>query len=324
MPVFSVCQRTRVKRGKGPAYGLTGERCRALIGQAAETIEKPILLWGRRFSRIYGIVKNSAFICVENMPGTLYNTINHQPNGGSGMSGAMEYLRQLNIWSMMLRLALAVALGGIIGIERERKGRAAGFRTYMLVALGATVTMLLNQYFSVMVEGPWAGLVKEVVHTDVSRLGAQVINGVGFLGAGTIIVTHRQEIQGLTTAAGLWASACMGLAIGAGFYECMLAAVVLILLCMVMFSRVEAAALSKARSMNIYVEMQSINGIGAVTSLLKGEGCRIYDVELCSPADRAGGPIGAVFTVGLDKKQGHMDLLVRLSAADGLVKIEEN
>jgi putative Mg2+ transporter-C (MgtC) family protein len=244
--------------------------------------------------------------------------------GGAALEGALSYLRELNIWSMLLRLVLAVTMGGLIGFERETKRRAAGFRTYMLVALGATITMLLSQYLSIMVDGPWSGLVKNVVHTDVSRLGAQVVNGVGFLGAGTIIVTHRQEIQGLTTAAGLWASACMGLAIGAGFYECMLAAVILILLCMALFTKVEDAAVSRSRSMNIYVEMESIDTIGAVTAFLKNDGCRIYDVELCSPADRANGPLGAVFTVGLEKKQDHLDVLAKLSSAQGLVRIEES
>ena len=87
----------------------------------------------------------------------------------------MSYLRELNIWSMLLRLVLAVTMGGLIGFERETKRRAAGFRTYMLVALGATISMLLSQFLSIMVDGPWSGLVKNVVHTDVSRLGAQVV-----------------------------------------------------------------------------------------------------------------------------------------------------
>ena len=108
-----------------------------------------------------------------------------------------------------------------IGLERGRKGRAAGFRTYMLVCLGAALTMLLGQYEFEMLNFHWQSLSGGQT-TDVTRFSAQVINGVGFLGAGTIIVTGRQEVKGLTTAAGLWASACVGLAIGAGFYECVL------------------------------------------------------------------------------------------------------
>lgn len=231
---------------------------------------------------------------------------------------------ELTIWNMLLRLVLAVCMGGLIGIEREKKRRAAGFRTYMLVALGATVTMLLAQYLSIMVQGQWAGLVKAVVPTDVSRLGAQVINGVGFLGAGTIIVTYRQEIQGLTTAAGLWASACLGLAIGAGFYECMIVAVILMLLCMVLFSPMENRIHASSRSMNIYAEVEGVDCIGALTAGIRAGGCRIYDVELCKSADTEGKRLAAVFTVGLANKQDHMELLALLSCVNGVVSIEES
>jgi len=236
----------------------------------------------------------------------------------------MADVQELTVWSMMLRLLLAVAAGGLIGLERETKHRAAGFRTYMLVALGATVTMLLAQYLSWMVEGPWLHLVKNVVPTDVSRLGAQVINGVGFLGAGTIIVTHRQEIQGLTTAAGLWASACMGLAIGVGFYTCLIAGMVLILLCMVLFSPMENAIHATSRSMNIYVELTGIGNLGALTHGIKAQGCTIHDLELNKSGEGGARRLSAIYTVSLQKKQEHAELLARLSAVDGVVSIEES
>ena len=90
----------------------------------------------------------------------------------------LDFLRELNIWSVMLRLTMAMAFGGLIGLERGRKRRAAGFRTYMLVCLGAALTMLLSQYESGMLAGAWAETAKEVgIRTDVSRFGAQVING---------------------------------------------------------------------------------------------------------------------------------------------------
>ena len=124
------------------------------------------------------------------------------------------------LWITLLRLAVAMFCGGAIGLERGKKRRPAGFRTHMLVCIGATLAMLVSQYLSMMETTFWAALVSpNAPKTDLSRLGAQVINGIGFLGAGTIIVTGRQEVKGLTTAAGLWASACMGLAIGAGFVE---------------------------------------------------------------------------------------------------------
>ena len=130
----------------------------------------------------------------------------------------IDYLRELNLASVFLRLTLAMFFGGMIGIEREKKRRPAGFRTYMLVCLGATLAGIISQYNYVMINTVFADIASEIGrNTDVTRIGAKVIGGVGFLGAGTIIVTDRQEVKGLTTAAGLWASACMGLAIGAGF-----------------------------------------------------------------------------------------------------------
>ena len=166
------------------------------------------------------------------------------------MGSFFEYLRQLNLVSMVLRIVLAMLMGGLVGFERERKRRPAGFRTYMLVALGAALTMILSQYLNLMLNTQWAAIA-EGSKTDVSRFGAQVINGVGFLGAGTIIVTGRQEVKGLTTAAGLWASACMGLAIGAGFYECMIVGILLIELCMRVLPFVENWIMAKARNLNI-------------------------------------------------------------------------
>ena len=132
------------------------------------------------------------------------------------MASVLSYLRELNIVTMMLRIVLAVLCGGLIGLERERKNRPAGFRTYMLAALGATMTVLLSLYLDQMLHGPWQALAARAGATqDVSRFGAEAVKGIGFLGAGTIVVTARQQVKGLTTAAGLWASVCLGLAIGA-------------------------------------------------------------------------------------------------------------
>ena len=116
--------------------------------------------------------------------------------------------RELTLLSVILRVLVAAILSGIIGLERGMKNRPAGLRTYMLVCVGSCLIMLTNQYlFQVSGAG------------DPMRLGAQVVSGIGFLGAGTIIVTKHNQIKGLTTAAGLWASAGVGLALGVGFYE---------------------------------------------------------------------------------------------------------
>ena len=95
--------------------------------------------------------------------------------------------------------------------------------------MGATLTMLIGQYQSYMIDSVWSGAMQNITaKTDITRLGAQVVNGIGFLGAGSVIVTGNRSVKGLTTAAALWASACMGLVIGAGFYECVLIGFLLI------------------------------------------------------------------------------------------------
>lgn len=240
------------------------------------------------------------------------------------MDSILNYLRQLNFVSMMLRVVFAMLMGGLVGLERERKHRPAGFRTYMLVAVGAAITVMLSQYLDFMLHNSWSATADLVgIRTDVSRFGAQVINGVGFLGAGTIIVTGRQEVKGLTTAAGLWASACMGLAIGAGFYECMFVGFVLILVCMRFLPYIEGFVIAHARNINIYVEMDSIENLGTIVSRLKSDGVRIYDVEMDKVQNVHLTQINALLSVQLPQKQSHAELLAKLSVLDGIISIEE-
>lgn len=123
-------------------------------------------------------------------------------HAGGNTALMIDYLRELNLASVFLRLTLAMFFGGMIGIEREKKRRPAGFRTYMLACLGATLAGIISQYNYVMINTVFADIASEIGrNTDVTRIGAKVIGGVGFLGAGTIIVTDRQEVKGLTTAA---------------------------------------------------------------------------------------------------------------------------
>ena len=170
------------------------------------------------------------------------------------------YLAELNPVSIFLRLLLATLCGGLIGMERGKKRRAAGFRTHILVCLGSSVTMITNQYlFTVVSNG--AG--------DPGRLGAQVISGIGFLGAGTIIVTGRQQIKGLTTAAGLWASACMGLAIGAGFYLAAVIAFGFIFVVVTMLGSLDDYFYSRSRTISLYIELKNTFYFKDLISYLK-------------------------------------------------------
>ena len=240
------------------------------------------------------------------------------------MASVLSYLRELNIVTMMLRILLAVLCGGLIGLERERKNRPAGFRTYMLTALGATLTVLLSLQLDQMLHGPWRALAESIGATqDVSRFGAEAAKGIGFLGAGTILVTGRQEVKGLTTAAGLWASACMGLAIGAGFYECVVLCTVLIFLCMRFLPAFENYLVEKARFINIYVEFRSLDDLGSIISRIKSQGARICDVDINrGRTERSINP-NAVFAIRLQQKQPHTQVLTAIAALDSVYTIDE-
>ena len=157
----------------------------------------------------------------------------------------MLEIRELTLTSIFVRLLLAVVLGGIIGMERGMKNRPAGLRTYLLVTLGACVVMVTNQY------------IYQVFDTgDPVRLGAQVVSGIGFLGAGTIIVTGRNKIRGLTTAAGLWATATVGLAIGIGFYEVALLAGLLVFLVLTVLHKWETYMRRAGNRVELYIELK--------------------------------------------------------------------
>lgn len=232
------------------------------------------------------------------------------------------YLRELNLVSIVFRLLLAICFGGLIGLDRERKRRPAGFRTYMLVCLGAALTMLLSQYEYGMLCGPWAAVSAELgVKTDVSRFGAQVINGIGFLGAGTILVTGRQEVKGLTTAAGLWTCACMGLAIGAGFYECAFTSFAFILICMKFFPAIENYFMTHTRNLNIYVKFSSVADVGDILSQLRGMDISVYEMELDKKSQFDAD--GAILDLRLPKGMEHAQATAGLAELECVKGVEE-
>ena len=229
------------------------------------------------------------------------------------ISDIVNHLNEFNTASVLFRLTLAVICGGLIGIERGRKHRPAGFRTYMLVCLGAALTMLISQYVTYTLNQS----------TDITRLGAQVINGIGFLGAGTIIVTRRQQVKGLTTAAGLWASACMGIAIGAGFYIGALTVCVLIIIVLIVLSKLEVKIMTAARNMTLSVGYTQSDDIVVIIDKIKSLGVRIIDVEIVKLNTDGNFSLSAVFYVSLPKKYKHTDLIEQLSGINGVNLVEE-
>ena len=240
------------------------------------------------------------------------------------MSASLDFLRELNILSLAVRLGLAMICGGLIGLERERKRRPAGFRTYMLVCLGASLTMLLSQYLYVMSESNWSEVVTATgIKMDVSRVGAQVINGIGFLGAGTIIVTGKHEVKGLTTAAGLWASACMGLAVGAGFYECVVLGFLLIVLSIILLPYVENIIVANTRNMILYVELKNLDEIGGIIRFVKDDTAAIYDLSIDRGETGRTDNIAMNLTLRLKDKHSRSALLSALAGMEQVTLVEE-
>ena len=160
---------------------------------------------------------------------------------------AIDLLQEFNGVSVTVRVLLAAVLGGLVGSERGRRGRAAGMRTHVLVCLGAAMTSMVGLY-SAEVLG---------FTNDPLRVSAQVISGIGFLGAGTIMTRNHAQITGLTTAAGLWATASLGLCIGTGFYG-VLAAFLVILVTMVALPSLERKRRTRREYVCYYLELDNV------------------------------------------------------------------
>lgn len=229
----------------------------------------------------------------------------------SVITANMQMERMIEI---SVRLALALICGGLLGIERGLKKRPAGFRTYMLVCLGATLVMMTNQY------------VCEIYQTgDPSRLGAQVVSGIGFLGAGTIITTRHNRVTGLTTAAGLWAVACIGLALGIGFYEGAIIGTVLIFFAMSLMQTIDARILTSAKYVLVYVEFDQMTSLKHLLAMLKEKSIRIIEFETENSGydyvDKIG--LTAILTLRLPSKKIHARLLEMISSVEGVAYAEE-
>ncbi|MGN0158818.1 MAG: MgtC/SapB family protein [Brotaphodocola sp.] len=236
----------------------------------------------------------------------------------------IRMLRELNMTSLLLRLTLAYILGGLIGLERERKQRPAVFRTTMLVCTGAALAMILSQYVTLMLNTQWnSAVVLTGTKTDVSRFGAQVINGVGFLGASTVIVINRNKTKGLPMAAGMWSSACMGLAIGAGLYEGAIAGFLVILFSVRILPHVENYIALSSRNLMLYLEFNTADEMTGIIQAIKTMNVKVTEADF----DRGKMASGiyqpnAVFTLRLPKKMRYTELMTELSKLDYIHKLE--
>ena len=223
-----------------------------------------------------------------------------------------DVLRGSDLVSTAVKMLLAVLCGGIIGIEREFKRRPAGFRTHILICIGAAMTTLTSQY-----------LLRQGFYTDPSRLGAQVIAGVGFIGAGTIIVTAKQRVKGLTTAAGLWSSAIVGLTLGAGFFEAGLMATVLILVAEALFSRLEQWMLRRSSVLHLLIEYADKECLDEILSIFQEKSIKVMNMQITRHTkDALHNPCG-IFELRLNKKCSCETLLELLENTMGVIAINK-
>ena len=224
------------------------------------------------------------------------------------------YLREINTISIIIRLTLATICGGILGAERGRKKRPAGFRTHILVCIGAAMIMITSQYMSDILG----------MTGDASRMGAQVISGIGFLGAGTIMVVGKNEVKGLTTAAGLWACACMGLAVGIGFYEGAILSCIFLYAVVTVLHRWDVHSRMHTWVLDIYVELEEVVGIANFMKVVKSDGTKITNVEVRKLDKLDSHTIAFSMTLTLAEKRDHNEYMMQLNNIDGVCCLKED
>ena len=221
-------------------------------------------------------------------------------------------LREVTYLAIALRIFAAVFIGGLIGLERGLKNRPAGMRTYMLVCVGACLVMLTNQYMCQVFK---VG--------DPVRMGAQVVSGIGFLGAGTIIVTRRNQIKGLTTAAGLWSAAGVGLALGVGFYEAALAGGFAVFFVMTLLQRMDNNMHRTTKVIDVYFELSKSLSLGDFLRELRTRNIEVQSTQRDVDAEAEEKVRSYVATLKLQKRRNHIEVIDELCSIDGIVYLEE-
>lgn len=218
--------------------------------------------------------------------------------------------RELTEIAAIFRLILALFMSGILGLERTRKQRPAGLRTYMLVCVGACVTMMTGLYIHT----------NFAPNADPARLASQVISGIGFIGAGTIIVTGQQKIKGLTTAAGLWTTAALGIALGAGFIALGIGAFFVMLIVMFCADWLEQLYFRRLSRLSVRFVLTSPIALRHLSQELQKDGITLCSVEMGEVLDSVG--ISATGIMRIPKGISHEKLLRNLMDIEGVIFAE--
>ncbi len=230
------------------------------------------------------------------------------------MRDAVLGVNELTFAVIALRLGLALLCGGCMGFFRTMKKRGAGLKTHVLVCLGACLIMMTNEYIYFYVTN----------HSgDLSRMASQVVSGVGFLGAGTILVTGRMQVKGLTTAAGLWACSGIGLALGIGFYSGALICTILVFIVYNWMERIDEIAYHHSRVYDLYVELESEDIVNAFVASIHKNGLKILSLEISKSKKVPEKVIYATITIETDTKHKNTDVISLVESMTGVVSVEE-
>ena len=225
------------------------------------------------------------------------------------MNEIIDLLTEFNAVTVVIRVVLAALAGALVGLEREFHGRAAGMRTHMMVALGAALAAMIGLF-----------TVKELgFSSDPLRVGAQVISGVGFLGAGTILLRGGgSRITGLTTAAGLWTAASIGLAVGIGFYVGAFMTVFAAMLTFTLITSLEHFLNRKRQRMAIYLELEHVDAVSPMLDLLRNE-YGLMEVQVTPPRSGTAPHVGMEILVRVPQKLSTAANLRRFTELDHVI-----
>ncbi len=230
------------------------------------------------------------------------------------MLHCFDFIREMNMLAITARLVLAVLCGGVIGLEREVRRRSAGFRTHILICMGSAITILTNLYLYQVMH----------LYTDISRMGAQVIAGVSFVGAGTIIVTRSNRVKGLTTAAGLWTASIIGLACGAGYAECAIFSTLMVMLAELVLIRIEYRFVKRSREINLYVEYSLPSTVQRLVRVLRTENIPMNDMEVNRMSEANGSyRYSAILTILLTRQDLEQKIIQKFEQTDGVLAVEK-
>ena len=220
-------------------------------------------------------------------------------------------MESLTFGTVALRIVLAIVLGGAIGLERGVRNHPAGFRTHILVCVGACLAILTSEFIFDAVG----------TATDPTRIGAQVISGIGFLGVGTIFMAGRNTVKGLTTAAGLWASGAIGLAIGVGFFSGAVIATVVVLIVLGVFPVVEGAIFRVSRRLILNIEVSSIEVEASFYQYIIDAGSLVKSKRITTVSG-AGDKVTAHYMIQMKAGINSDGLVKELARLPGVIFIE--